>query len=213
MKWIDSELIDFIVDRSINNEYVCERDPLTPIENPLYQDGVRLKSILLREELDDLLGGDDLDDPTSMVSKVARVTLASSNVEPIPPNKYESSDIEEYRLYLEEKQEISERNLSIQNTYIENIPKMSYLNYRWRDKNILLFINNNYNPISIGLTEQDRLINSNLENSTRYYFKVPEETIRDELANVNFDQLRNRLISAGYEETVNEIDKELENYF
>lgn len=212
MNWDNNRLINFILDRSTDLDYVMKTEPEKPQENPLAQANISLRELEFSKEVLDYLDGTSLSDEKNYVAKTVRMQIKGSAVDYYDLTDYSEEDIEEYHQYLIDIERVREINNEIYSQSIENIPKFAFLYDRYNNKNVLIFSNANYNPLAVGLTEMERLIDNNLGNKTRYYRELDRDTILEEIDNIDFNSLRSRLIEAGYIDTVNELDEEISNY-
>ena len=218
MRWDNQLLMNFIRDRSGNiNIYLLPRKPNPPEENPLFKDRVSFDQIKLREKLDQIQGNDQNEELTGQI--VEAITIGSK-VKPIPKDHpYTTEEVGEYLKHLEEVKEWRDLReyLHKQENYnayeqIENIPILSCL-YSVEKSDFIIVMNTDEQRIQeLNTNPMDRVIGGRYVNQMSYFRKLMPTEITEYLINIDFEELRKRLISSGYSSFVDTVNEQLQFY-
>lgn len=218
MLWDNITLMTFIRDRSGNiNTYLLPRKPNPPEENPLHKDRISKEAIKLRENLDEIQGSDEDNQLTGQI--VSAITLGS-RVIPIPKDHpYTNEEVGDYLKYLDIIDEWLQLKdfLGKQENYnpyepIKNIPILSCL-YSIEKKDFIIVMGSNNNKIrELNTDPMESIIGGRYVNQMSYYRKLMPNEINDYLINIDFEELRKRLISSGYSVFVDEVNEQLQHY-
>lgn len=214
MTWDNSTLQNFIRDRSFTiGQYLVPRQPEQPSNNPLIEDRIIKNQVLLREELDRIQGQDGDDLLTGQI--VNAITLGSKN-KPIPKDhSYSSQEVGDFMNYqnaLEEWREIKNLARERNREGSPEVPSMSIMYSQEKEDFILVMSSGNSYIRELGIDIMENVIGSRYDTYLSNYNKALPEDIELYLINVDFDQLRLRLINAGYSNYVEEINVLLEGY-
>ena len=197
-----------MIKRQSQIDFIQSRKPEQLEHNPLFKDRISKEAIKLREKLDDIIGTDS---DQSMIGKLTNVIELTSSIHPIPrDNDYTHEQIGEYLTYLDEVEKWREENREFENDYFDDnkyLPPMSFV-YSTEKNDFILVMNSQGSYVrSIGTDEMESLVSERYTTHTRYYQKASLEDIEHHLYDVNFDNLRKRLINGGYSEFVSNVDR------
>lgn len=213
MDWSNDHLIKLIQGRSRNLDFLQTRKPTPPNTNPLIENNERIRSVKLRLKLNEIRTKDD----SSLVSTIADSIELGSEVRPLPKDHdYLDGDIEDFLFYHSEVDEWRKENKDIEQIVLGrdsfDLQPFSMVFETNIEKPILMFSGGG-NCRTIGLYEYDNILGEHMRPYSTRFNKLSEIEIDKALEDVNFSSLRRRLINAGYDNFVSEIDKELEMYF
>lgn len=212
--WENHILQSFIRDRSNTiSQYLNPRRPEPPANNSLIADRISKAQVLLREKLDEIQGNDPDEQLTGSI--VQAIGLAGM-IKPIPRDHPYSSqevgDFMEYQKELETYNEIIELINNRTDDTQPDIPRMSVIYSHEKTDFILVMSSGSSYVRELNIDPMDNVIGARYNPYLRYFNKATSEDIEDYLMNVDFEQLRLRLINAGYSNFVSEIDILLEGY-
>jgi hypothetical protein len=217
MLWENSTLIRFIQDRSISlHESLLPLKP-TLEGNPLFDDKITRKQIELRKHLDNIQGQDKDHEITGQMVKGLEII---SPFEPIPKdNPYSNQDIGDYLRHLDTLEEWENykefhENKEDYNRYsqIDNIPILSCLYVAEKKETILVMSSNDNYIVELNTDMNSNIVGDRYRNQNNYCYRSTSDQISSLLYDVNFDELRKRLINSGYTELVNEINEHIQHY-
>lgn len=218
MLWNNNTLINFIKDRSmLVNRSLLPRRPTSPENNQLFKERISKEAILLREELDNIQGSDR---DNTLAGQIVNAITLSGSVKPIPKDHcYTNEEIGEYLKYLNSVEEWNEIVMQIQNTEnykpyseIDNIPIMSVLYTTEKDNNILVMSSDDIYIRELSTNSMDNVIGGRYTNQMSYFYEVKLEELDEFLSDIDFEELRKRLINAGYTSFVEEVNKHLKDF-
>lgn len=216
--WENDTLINFIKDRSNDvSMNLLPKRPSPPIDSLLVKDRVSKEQILLRQELDNIQGSDKDNDLTGNIVKA--ITLGS-RVKPISKDSpYTTQEIGDHLNHLDEvdKWEETKKHIVEQEDYqrfagIKNIPILTCLYSIQKNEPIIIMSYDSDNIIELNTNVMDTLRGRIYSNEMGNYRKLTIDEIEDHLINVDFEELRKRLINSGYTSLVNEINEDLQHY-
>jgi len=198
--WDNQRLHSLIKDKSTYMaRYLLPRKPQYPINN--------------REELDRIQGQDPDDKLTGQIVKA--ITLGAS-CKPIPKDhSYTDTDILDFKEYYESIEEWAKEIEITENRENESIPDilpMSIVYSREKEKFILVMSSGSSYVRELNIDPMDNVVGGRYTPYLRYFDRATLEEVEDYLSNTDFDQLRLRLINAGYTEFVSVITEQLEGY-
>lgn len=215
--WDNSTLIRFIKDRSLSlHEILLPQRPSLE-ENPLFVDRISRDQIRLREKLDQIQGTDQDDKLTGQI--VEAITI-SGKVTPIPKDHpYSNQEIGDYLRHLDEleewynlrkfKRDNEEYNPYVQ---IDYIPILSCIYSTDKKEHILVMSINDNNVTELNTDTMSNVVGNKYRNQYGNYRRSNYDDIDSLLINVDFEELRKRLINSGYSELVNELNEHLQHY-
>lgn len=212
MMWDNDTLRNMILDRSsdIGADLLPKR-PEKPENNQLIIDRVSKKQILLRKQLDEIQGNDSNDQLTGVIASTIEMV---SDRKPIEKNKYSESEIEQFFEYQKQKEEWEE----MKNLFYENrlpytdifVPQMALVYTRQKDDFALCLISQDGYFTEVNLEESVNIIgSSNLVSDYNTLRKATIEDIDKYIEGVNFESLRKRILNAGYDKVVEDINRDL----
>jgi hypothetical protein len=212
--WDNSKLQSFIRDRTdIISQYLSPRRPEPPANNPLIADRISKDQVLLREKLDAIQGNDPDD---TMIGSIVQAIGLAGMIKPIPKDHPYSSqevgDFMEFQKKLEIYFEIIKLAENRANDEQPDIPRMSVVCSHEKQDFILVMSSGNSYVRELNIDPMDNVIGRRYTPYLNYFNKATPEDIESYLMNVDFDQLRLRLINAGYSSYVEEINELLKGY-
>lgn len=216
MDWHNEQLIRIIQLRSRDLDFLqTVRPQVEQLENnPLYEDNIRVKAVRLRLKLDKIVSGDK---ESSLLTDIVDGIELSSGIELLSrDHSYTQHDIDQFLNYHTSLEDWKKENGKIERTILgrDNIdlePFTMVINAR--DNTPILMLSGNNNCRSIGLYERDNVIGDLITQYSSNFYRMNEEQIENTLEGVDFNNLRKRLVNAGYVDTVSLIDKEVMKYF
>ncbi len=217
MIWDNSTLIRFIQDRSVSLY-----DSLLPLKptlegNTLFDEKITRKQIEFRKHLDNIQGSDKDDEITGQMVKGLEII---STFKPIPKDhNYSNEDIGRYLRYLDEVDEWSdyldfkmkEEDFTFY-SHTDNIPILSCLYSTEKEETILVMSSNDNYIIELNTDMNMNIIGNRYRNQKNYCYRATTNQISTLLNDVNFDELRKRLVNSGYSELVNEVNEHIQHY-
>lgn len=216
--WNNYTLIKLIKDRSNDvSMNLLPKRPSPSIDSPLVKDRVSKEQILLRQELDNIQGSDKDDMLTGQIVKA--ITLGSQ-IKPIPKDSiYTSEEIGDHLKHLDEiekweetKEYIEEQENYQRFTGIKNIPILTCLHSIQKNEPILIMSCDSDYIIELNTDVMDTVRGRNYNNEMGNYRRLSFDEVEEHLINIDFEELRKRLINSGYTSLVNEIDEDLQHY-
>jgi len=212
--WNNSDVLAMVRDRSFSiGQYLPPRKPERPENNPLFRDRIRKEQIELREKLD-AIQGDDTDD--SLTGLIAKAQELGAYHKPIPrDHPYTKEEIGEYLEYLnavEEWDTLRDQAQEMVSLGEPEIQPFTVLYSTEKDDFILTMSGGMRFVRELGLEDTENIIGGEYSAYLRYYHKATPSDIEDHLMNVDFEEIRKRLINAGYTNYVNDISNHLANY-